>query len=95
MCVFLQPSDDDTISLHSQVSESTREQTLRNDNHVMGSKLDPQKGNTSRAFGILGNRDTLLRESNVRKWHKITGSCVGIVFSSVQKTMSKSQAEKA
>ncbi|NXT42481.1 LRCH2 protein, partial [Pelecanoides urinatrix] len=38
-----EPSDDDTISLHSQVSESTREQTIRNDNHVMGSKLDPQK----------------------------------------------------
>ncbi|KAM9538396.1 leucine-rich repeat and calponin homology domain-containing protein 2 isoform 5-T5 [Guaruba guarouba] len=38
-----EPSDDDTISLHSQVSESTREQTLRNDNHVIGSKLDPQK----------------------------------------------------
>ncbi|NWS68943.1 LRCH2 protein, partial [Crotophaga sulcirostris] len=38
-----EPSDDDTISLHSQVSESTREQTSRNDNHVMGSKLDPQK----------------------------------------------------
>ncbi|XP_068812730.1 leucine-rich repeat and calponin homology domain-containing protein 2 isoform X2 [Struthio camelus] len=38
-----EPSDDDTISLHSQVSESTREQTLRNDNHVVGSKLDPQK----------------------------------------------------
>ncbi|XP_062441050.1 leucine-rich repeat and calponin homology domain-containing protein 2 isoform X2 [Rhea pennata] len=38
-----EPSDDDTISLHSQVSESTREQTLRSDNHVAGSKLDPQK----------------------------------------------------
>uniref|UniRef100_A0A8C0VDR4 Leucine rich repeats and calponin homology domain containing 2 n=1 Tax=Cyanistes caeruleus TaxID=156563 RepID=A0A8C0VDR4_CYACU len=38
-----EPSDDDTISLHSQISESTREQTLRNDNHVVGSKLDPQK----------------------------------------------------
>ncbi|NWX40988.1 LRCH2 protein, partial [Steatornis caripensis] len=38
-----EPSDDDTISLHSQVSESTREQTLRNDSHVTGSKLDPQK----------------------------------------------------
>ncbi|XP_054695501.1 leucine-rich repeat and calponin homology domain-containing protein 2 isoform X5 [Grus americana] len=38
-----EPSDDDTISLHSQISESTREQTLRNDNHVMGSKLDPQR----------------------------------------------------
>ncbi|XP_071298650.1 leucine-rich repeat and calponin homology domain-containing protein 2-like isoform X5 [Agelaius tricolor] len=41
-----EPSDDDTISLHSQVSESTREQTLRNDNHVVGNKLDPQKGIT-------------------------------------------------
>uniref|UniRef100_A0A8C3QS42 Leucine rich repeats and calponin homology domain containing 2 n=1 Tax=Cyanoderma ruficeps TaxID=181631 RepID=A0A8C3QS42_9PASS len=38
-----EPSDDDTISLHSQVSESTREQTLRNDSHGTGSKLDPQK----------------------------------------------------
>ncbi|XP_068268031.1 leucine-rich repeat and calponin homology domain-containing protein 2 isoform X2 [Nyctibius grandis] len=38
-----EPSDDDTISLHSQVSESTRDQTLKNDNHVMGNKLDPQK----------------------------------------------------
>ncbi|XP_043829909.1 leucine-rich repeat and calponin homology domain-containing protein 2 isoform X6 [Dromiciops gliroides] len=38
-----EPSDDDTISLHSQVSESTRDQTLRNDNHLMGSKLDPHK----------------------------------------------------
>ncbi|NXN28388.1 LRCH2 protein, partial [Nycticryphes semicollaris] len=38
-----EPSDDDTISLHSQVSESTREHTLKNDNHGMGSKLDPQK----------------------------------------------------
>uniref|UniRef100_A0A8B9M462 Leucine rich repeats and calponin homology domain containing 2 n=1 Tax=Accipiter nisus TaxID=211598 RepID=A0A8B9M462_9AVES len=38
-----EPSDDDTISLHSQVSESTKEQTLRNDNHVMGNKLDLQK----------------------------------------------------
>ncbi|XP_051486692.1 leucine-rich repeat and calponin homology domain-containing protein 2 isoform X4 [Apus apus] len=38
-----EPSDDDTISLHSQISESTREQTIRNDNQVTGSKLDPQK----------------------------------------------------
>ncbi|XP_027719104.1 LOW QUALITY PROTEIN: leucine-rich repeat and calponin homology domain-containing protein 2 [Vombatus ursinus] len=38
-----EPSDDDTISLHSQVSESTRDQTLRNDNHLMGSKLDSHK----------------------------------------------------
>jgi len=52
----LQPSDDDTISLHSQVSESTREQTLRNDNHVMGNKLDPQKGNICCASVVLGKR---------------------------------------
>uniref|UniRef100_A0A7M4ECU0 Leucine rich repeats and calponin homology domain containing 2 n=1 Tax=Crocodylus porosus TaxID=8502 RepID=A0A7M4ECU0_CROPO len=38
-----EPSDDDTISLHSQVSESTREQTLRNDNHLIGNKHDSQK----------------------------------------------------
>ncbi|XP_012891412.1 PREDICTED: leucine-rich repeat and calponin homology domain-containing protein 2 isoform X2 [Dipodomys ordii] len=38
-----EPSDDDTISLHSQVSESNREQTLRNDNHTLGSKIDSQK----------------------------------------------------
>ncbi|XP_069895978.1 leucine-rich repeat and calponin homology domain-containing protein 2 isoform X1 [Dipodomys merriami] len=38
-----EPSDDDTISLHSQVSESNREQTLRNDNHTLGSKTDSQK----------------------------------------------------
>uniref|UniRef100_A0A7N4V3K2 Leucine rich repeats and calponin homology domain containing 2 n=2 Tax=Sarcophilus harrisii TaxID=9305 RepID=A0A7N4V3K2_SARHA len=38
-----EPSDDDTISLHSQVSESTRDQTLRNDNHLMGSKVDSHK----------------------------------------------------
>nr|XP_003935883.1 leucine-rich repeat and calponin homology domain-containing protein 2 isoform X2 [Saimiri boliviensis boliviensis] len=38
-----EPSDDDTISLHSQVSESNREQTSRNDNHTIGSKTDSQK----------------------------------------------------
>ncbi|XP_037678202.1 leucine-rich repeat and calponin homology domain-containing protein 2 isoform X4 [Choloepus didactylus] len=38
-----EPSDDDTISLHSQVSESNREQTSRNDSHSIGSKPDPQK----------------------------------------------------
>lgn len=38
-----EPSDDDTISLHSQVSESNREQTSRNDSHSIGSKLDSQK----------------------------------------------------
>ncbi|XP_074864251.1 leucine-rich repeat and calponin homology domain-containing protein 2 isoform X3 [Carettochelys insculpta] len=38
-----EPSDDDTISLHSQVSESTREQTLRNDNNLIGSKFDSPK----------------------------------------------------
>lgn len=46
LCVcFFQPSDDDTISLHSQVSESNREQTSRNDSHTIGSKPDAQKGN--------------------------------------------------
>ncbi|XP_050997384.1 leucine-rich repeat and calponin homology domain-containing protein 2 isoform X2 [Acomys russatus] len=38
-----EPSDDDTISLHSQVSESNREQTSRNESHVIGSKPDSQK----------------------------------------------------
>ncbi|XP_060106321.1 leucine-rich repeat and calponin homology domain-containing protein 2 isoform X5 [Heteronotia binoei] len=38
-----EPSDDDTISLHSQVSESTREQTLRNDNQLLGNKPELQK----------------------------------------------------
>uniref|UniRef100_A0A286X7J9 Leucine rich repeats and calponin homology domain containing 2 n=1 Tax=Cavia porcellus TaxID=10141 RepID=A0A286X7J9_CAVPO len=38
-----EPSDDDTISLHSQVSESNREQTSRNDSHTIGSKPDAQK----------------------------------------------------
>ncbi|XP_055981628.1 leucine-rich repeat and calponin homology domain-containing protein 2 isoform X1 [Sorex fumeus] len=38
-----EPSDDDTISLHSQVSESNREQTLRNDSHATGSKPDFHK----------------------------------------------------
>ncbi|ELK33667.1 Leucine-rich repeat and calponin like proteiny domain-containing protein 2, partial [Myotis davidii] len=38
-----EPSDDDTISLHSQVSESNREQTSRNDSHSVGSKPDSQK----------------------------------------------------
>ncbi|XP_029329515.1 leucine-rich repeat and calponin homology domain-containing protein 2 isoform X4 [Mus caroli] len=38
-----EPSDDDTISLHSQVSESNREQTSRNDSHITGSKPDSQR----------------------------------------------------
>ncbi|KAM6143653.1 leucine-rich repeat and calponin homology domain-containing protein 2 isoform 1-T1 [Erethizon dorsatum] len=38
-----EPSDDDTISLHSQVSESNREQTSKNDSHTTGSKPDSQK----------------------------------------------------
>ncbi|XP_006901645.1 PREDICTED: leucine-rich repeat and calponin homology domain-containing protein 2 [Elephantulus edwardii] len=38
-----EPSDDDTISLHSQVSESNREQPPRNDSHSIGSKPDSQK----------------------------------------------------
>ncbi|XP_053329623.1 leucine-rich repeat and calponin homology domain-containing protein 2 [Spea bombifrons] len=39
-----EPSDDDTISLHSQVSESTKDQALKNDNHLLGCKLDSHKG---------------------------------------------------
>ncbi|XP_062998101.1 leucine-rich repeat and calponin homology domain-containing protein 2 [Elgaria multicarinata webbii] len=38
-----EPSDDDTISLHSQVSESTREQTLRNDNQLLANKHELHK----------------------------------------------------
>ncbi|EHB10010.1 Leucine-rich repeat and calponin-like protein domain-containing protein 2 [Heterocephalus glaber] len=38
-----EPSDDDTISLHSQVSESNREQTSRNGSHTLGSKPESQK----------------------------------------------------
>ncbi|XP_060539924.1 leucine-rich repeat and calponin homology domain-containing protein 2 isoform X3 [Pantherophis guttatus] len=38
-----EPSDDDTVSLHSQVSESTREQTLRNDNQLLGNKPELHK----------------------------------------------------
>ncbi|XP_008566375.1 PREDICTED: leucine-rich repeat and calponin homology domain-containing protein 2 [Galeopterus variegatus] len=38
-----EPSDDDTISLHSQVSESNREQSSKNDSHTVGSKPDSQK----------------------------------------------------
>nr|XP_004659171.1 leucine-rich repeat and calponin homology domain-containing protein 2 isoform X5 [Jaculus jaculus] len=38
-----EPSDDDTISLHSQVSESNREQMSRNDSHTIGNKPDSQK----------------------------------------------------
>ncbi|XP_048370254.1 leucine-rich repeat and calponin homology domain-containing protein 2 isoform X3 [Sphaerodactylus townsendi] len=38
-----EPSDDDTISLHSQVSESTREQALKNDNQLLGNKPELQK----------------------------------------------------
>ncbi|XP_011384373.1 leucine-rich repeat and calponin homology domain-containing protein 2 isoform X1 [Pteropus vampyrus] len=38
-----EPSDDDTVSLHSQVSESNREQTSKNDSHTTGSKPDSQK----------------------------------------------------
>ncbi|NP_001016380.1 leucine-rich repeat and calponin homology domain-containing protein 2 [Xenopus tropicalis] len=39
-----EPSDDDTISLHSQVSESTRDQLPKIDNQILGTKPDPNKG---------------------------------------------------
>uniref|UniRef100_A0A4W3I6W0 Leucine rich repeats and calponin homology domain containing 2 n=1 Tax=Callorhinchus milii TaxID=7868 RepID=A0A4W3I6W0_CALMI len=38
-----EPSDDDTISLHSQLSEIAKDLPLKLDNHLIGSKLDPQK----------------------------------------------------
>ncbi|KAM4021111.1 leucine-rich repeat and calponin homology domain-containing protein 2 isoform 3-T3 [Anomaloglossus baeobatrachus] len=44
-----EPSDDDTISLHSQVSES-RDQALKNDNHLLGSKLDSHKGHDQEIY---------------------------------------------
>ncbi|XP_075043314.1 leucine-rich repeat and calponin homology domain-containing protein 2 isoform X6 [Mixophyes fleayi] len=44
-----EPSDDDTISLHSQVSES-RDQALKNDNHLVGNKLDSHKGHDQEIY---------------------------------------------
>ncbi|XP_078403404.1 leucine-rich repeat and calponin homology domain-containing protein 2 isoform X3 [Cetorhinus maximus] len=38
-----EPSDDDTISLHSQVSEVTRDLPLKSDNHLVGNKLNSHK----------------------------------------------------
>jgi len=46
--VIPQPSDDDTMSLHSQVSESARA-----DPHILLTKLDSNKGVLS-ALVILG-----------------------------------------
>ncbi|XP_067903827.1 leucine-rich repeat and calponin homology domain-containing protein 2 isoform X2 [Heterodontus francisci] len=38
-----EPSDDDTISLHSQVSEITKDLPLKSDNHLVGNKLNSHK----------------------------------------------------
>ncbi|XP_072361271.1 leucine-rich repeat and calponin homology domain-containing protein 2 isoform X1 [Scyliorhinus torazame] len=38
-----EPSDDDTISLHSQVSEITKDLPLKSDNHFVGNKLNSHK----------------------------------------------------
>ncbi|XP_048461335.1 leucine-rich repeat and calponin homology domain-containing protein 2 isoform X4 [Rhincodon typus] len=38
-----EPSDDDTISLHSQVSEITKDLPLKSDNHLVGDKLNSLK----------------------------------------------------
>uniref|UniRef100_UPI00398EE668 leucine-rich repeat and calponin homology domain-containing protein 2 isoform X2 n=1 Tax=Pristiophorus japonicus TaxID=55135 RepID=UPI00398EE668 len=38
-----EPSDDDTISLHSQVSEIAKDLPLKSDNHLIGNKLNSLK----------------------------------------------------
>lgn len=87
---FFQPSDDDTISLHSQVSESNREQTSRNDSHSVGSKPDSQKGNP---YGVcyiyfmyialikIGLRKILsLANSFIEKTHFYSKQCQNKLF---------------
>ncbi|XP_035872678.1 leucine-rich repeat and calponin homology domain-containing protein 2 isoform X5 [Phyllostomus discolor] len=59
---FFQPSDDDTVSLHSQVSESNREQTSRNDSHSTGSKPDSQKDQEVYDFIDLNTEDVAVSE---------------------------------
>ncbi|XP_036082833.1 leucine-rich repeat and calponin homology domain-containing protein 2 isoform X5 [Rousettus aegyptiacus] len=57
-----EPSDDDTISLHSQVSESNREQTSKNDSHTTGSKPDSQKDQEVYDFIDPSTEDTAVPE---------------------------------
>ncbi|DAA13021.1 TPA: leucine-rich repeats and calponin homology (CH) domain containing 2 [Bos taurus] len=57
-----EPSDDDTISLHSQVSESNREQTSRNDSHSTGSKPDSQKDQEVYDFTDANTNDVVVPE---------------------------------
>ncbi|OWK08101.1 hypothetical protein Celaphus_00008358 [Cervus elaphus hippelaphus] len=57
-----EPSDDDTISLHSQVSESNREQTSRNDSHSVGSKPDSQKDQEVYDFTDANTDDVVVPE---------------------------------
>uniref|UniRef100_A0A8C0QVM7 Leucine rich repeats and calponin homology domain containing 2 n=1 Tax=Canis lupus dingo TaxID=286419 RepID=A0A8C0QVM7_CANLU len=72
-----EPSDDDTISLHSQVSESNREQTSRNDSHSIGSKPDSQKGNSCEDVAVPEQGDAHI------------GSYVSLL--KVKKTLGKEQ----
>ncbi|XP_007948181.1 leucine-rich repeat and calponin homology domain-containing protein 2 [Orycteropus afer afer] len=57
-----EPSDDDTISLHSQVSESNKEQTSRNDSHSIGSKPDSQKDQEVYDFIDPNTEDVIVPE---------------------------------
>ncbi|KAM6151122.1 leucine-rich repeat and calponin homology domain-containing protein 2 isoform 7-T7 [Rhynchocyon petersi] len=57
-----EPSDDDTISLHSQVSESNREQTSRNDSHSVGCKPESQKDQEAYDFIDPNTEDVAVPE---------------------------------
>ncbi|XP_075394274.1 leucine-rich repeat and calponin homology domain-containing protein 2 isoform X2 [Tenrec ecaudatus] len=57
-----EPSDDDTISLHSQVSESNREQTSRNDSHSVGNKPESQKDQEAYDFIDPNSEDVAVPE---------------------------------
>ncbi|XP_040179602.1 leucine-rich repeat and calponin homology domain-containing protein 2 isoform X2 [Rana temporaria] len=60
-----EPSDDDTISLHSQVSES-RDQALKNDNHLIGNKQESQKGQDGYEYDPNGEDATLSDHGDVQ-----------------------------
>nr|XP_014351733.1 PREDICTED: leucine-rich repeat and calponin homology domain-containing protein 2 [Latimeria chalumnae] len=60
-----EPSDDDTISLHSQVSESTRDHLQKNDNHLTGNKLESNKALDQEPYDYIdpnAEEDTSLSE---------------------------------
>ncbi|KAL2768277.1 leucine-rich repeat and calponin homology domain-containing protein 2 isoform 1 [Daubentonia madagascariensis] len=81
-----EPSDDDTISLHSQVSESNREQTSRNDSHTTGSKADSQKDQEVYDFIDPNTEDVAVPEQGDTH----TGS-FGSFFKGKEKCSEKSQ----